>query len=178
MLYPPIAEPLENHSEIKKSLLSKIDDAPRYKQDLENEIISASDYGMNDAGEIPEYADLFLKNCTPVLYKYFSYLGFNVNVLNMWFHQYFQGDVFGWHSHGNAAFALIYYLELPEDGPRTEFSIPPFDFTFTANVKEGDVLIFPAQTRHRSPESKSTERKTIISANLSIIDEPGQPNKY
>jgi len=178
MLFPPIVEPLDNHSLIKQTLLAKIDESPRHKQNLENEIISASDYTVDSNKGNPEYADLFLASATSVLYKYFSFLNLNVNVGNIWFHQYYEGDTFGWHSHGDAAFALIYYLELPEDGPQTQFLIPPFNVSFTADVKEGDVIVFPAQTKHRSPPNNSTKRKTIISANLGIIDVSGKPNEY
>ena len=79
--------------------------------------------------------------------------------------------MYGSQSHGNSSFALIYYLESPPDGAKNQFMMPPFSSVFTAEVKEGDVLIFPAQTKHRSPVNHSTDRKTIIAMNFTISDE-------
>ena len=62
---------------------------------------------------------------------------------------------------------MIYYVELPEDGPQTVFQ-NPIDSSQTLEVgaKEGQVAIFPAILKHRSPPSTSKGRKTIIATNL------------
>ena len=49
--------------------------------------------------------------------------------------------------------------------------MPRFRSAFTADVKVGDVLICPAQTKNRSPVDRSTDRKTIIAIDFTIGDE-------
>ena len=49
--------------------------------------------------------------------------------------------------------------------------MPAFSSAFTADVKAGDVLICPAQTKNRSPVNRSTGRKTIITIDFTIRDE-------
>ena len=49
--------------------------------------------------------------------------------------------------------------------------LPPINSEFTADVKAGDVLICPAQTKKRSPVNRSTERKTIIAIDFTIREE-------
>lgn len=80
-----------------------------------------------------------------------------------WFQQYEQNSSFGWHQHGGH-WAMVYYVELPEMSEVTEFlNFGQFD------IKEGDVIFFPAFLVHRSPEIKSNLRKTIISTNFEFI---------
>ena len=49
--------------------------------------------------------------------------------------------------------------------------MPPISSAFTADVKMGDVLTCPAQTKNRSPVNRSTERKTIIAIDFTIREE-------
>ena len=49
--------------------------------------------------------------------------------------------------------------------------MPPINSAFTADVKAGDVLMCPAQTKNQSPVNRSTERKTIIAIDFTIREE-------
>lgn len=82
-----------------------------------------------------------------------------------WFHQYNKLDYYWWHAHPGARWALIYYVELNDKGPITEFE-NFFGPTIIPDVKEGQILIFPSWIKHRSPPNLSNSRKTIISANI------------
>ena len=53
-------------------------------------------------------------------------------------------------------------MKLP-DGYGTEFKIN--DRIIRPKVKEGDLLVFPPDVLHRSPENTSGEEKIIISFN-------------
>jgi hypothetical protein len=86
-------------------------------------------------------------------------------VTQLWFQQYHQNDVHGWHVHGSN-FTGVYYVELPEDSPKTEL-INPFtqQNLIIPEIQEGDFLIFPSFTIHRAPKVYTKSRKTIISWN-------------
>jgi hypothetical protein len=85
----------------------------------------------------------------------------------IWFQQYVNGNTHGWHTHGNN-FTGVYYLELPNDAPKTQL-VNPFSQTeiFEPDVKEGKIIIFPSYVIHRAPlVSNQNLRKTIISFNV------------
>jgi len=90
---------------------------------------------------------------------------------NIWFQQYIEGNYHNWHIHGGT-FVMVYYVELPEDAPRTEFLHPfnkELDSVQLNELEEGDLLIFPSYVTHRAPQIlHGGGRKTIISANFSI----------
>ena len=95
-----------------------------------------------------------------------GYMESQVNEL--WFQQYYTNDKHGWHTHGSN-FTGVYYLELPNDSPRTQLTNP---FTqsdiFVPDIKEGDILIFPSYVIHRAPKVIDNLRKTIISFNCNF----------
>ena len=101
------------------------------------------------------------------LQKMLSSLGYTgYSVMDIWYHQYAEGDTYGWHIHG-LQYAGIYYLEFPKGCGRTEMCSPYSLKPQKIDAEEGDVIIFPAHLMHRAlPNGK--ERKTAISFNLDI----------
>ena len=89
-------------------------------------------------------------------------LALNLILHNIWFQQYEQLDEHDWHTHTESQFTNIYYVELP-DGEKTEL----FD-EVDIDIKEGDILSFPAYIFHRSKPNISNQRKTVISFNSSF----------
>ena len=88
------------------------------------------------------------------------------SVIDIWYHQYGEGDTYGWHYHG-CHYAGIYYLEFPKGCGRTEMCSPYSLKSRKIDAEEGDVIIFPAHLIHRAlPNGK--ERKTAISFNLDL----------
>jgi len=82
-----------------------------------------------------------------------------------WFQQYNKSDVHNWHTHGEAHWACVYYLELPEGTPPTILR----DWSgniIEPDVSEGDIILFPAQTIHTSPPNEVDGRKTVIAFNI------------
>lgn len=72
-------------------------------------------------------------------------------------------DYHYWHDHApSPSLSHVWYLKLP-DGYGTEFKIN--DKIIRPKVKEGDLLVFPPDVLHRSPENTSGEEKIIISFN-------------
>ena len=86
----------------------------------------------------------------------------DIIIHNIWFQQYEQHDKHDWHTHTESQFTNIYYVELP-DGEKTEL----FD-EVDIDIKEGDILSFPAYIFHRSKPNISNQRKTVISFNSSF----------
>jgi hypothetical protein len=89
------------------------------------------------------------------------------NIAEIWFQQYITGSSHHWHTHsGN--FTNVYYLDLPEDSPKTEWINPLTRQVHTFDVKEGDIITFPSWVIHKAPKNESREMKTIISWNMDV----------
>jgi hypothetical protein len=85
-------------------------------------------------------------------------------ITDMWFQQYNVKNYHGWHHHGNT-FTGVYYLEFPEGSPKTQLLCPMTHEVMEADVKEGDILIFPSYLIHKAPKVNE-HRKTIVSWNM------------
>lgn len=96
-------------------------------------------------------------------YATIGYKAFNIT--NIWVQQYEQNSTHQWHLHESCHYTNIYYVELPEGCPCTEFISPATGETFTVPAVEGDIVSIPSIFIHRSPPNQSTKRKTIISFN-------------
>ena len=94
----------------------------------------------------------------------------NFHITNWWFQQYENNSSHGWHNHGGCNFSNVYYLELPEDSSPTEF----YNFdggTEFANVKEGDLIIFPAHIPHRAANNSEKRRSVLVfNSNVQIVE--------
>jgi len=161
---------LIDHDRIKDSLLDYI------KNDSHIENIDRSGY-YNDSVSKCDYKlckDLnrswvkkLIPNLNISLQEMFSSMGYTgYSLIDMWYHQYSEGDTYGWHYHG-LQYAGIYYLEFSKNCGRTQMCSPYSFKKQKIEVREGDVVIFPAHLIHRAlPNGK--ERKTAISFNLKI----------
>ena len=90
--------------------------------------------------------------------------------MGVWFQQYYNNDFHGWHMHGNSSISMSYLLELDDRKYSTEFIDIERNTTFQLDVEEGDVIIFPSYTIHRSPLIRGDSRKTTIAINLNLGD--------
>jgi uncharacterized protein (TIGR02466 family) len=154
---------LEAHAAIKDKLLDAIakEDATRGEGN-----ISRTDWFLN--GDKSYYSILephLLPILDNLLFKDFYYNKFQV--IACWFQQYDTNDEHAWHTHIPSTWSGVYYVELPEDAPRTTFIGPlEKDKLITPDVSEGDIIIFPSMLRHCSLPNKSKSRKTVISFNI------------
>jgi len=157
---------VEQHKIIKNQFLNYFDriKAPR-KIGTSDDIIN-TDYGIDMNRE---YLNLFTTEILPLTYN----KDYRVTqVHNVWFQQYAQNNYHNWHIHGPCHFSHIYFIELPSKGVATEFY---WNKLIKLNVKEGDLISFPAYMVHRSPVNKNKKRKTILSFNTTF-DEVMVPN--
>ena len=167
---------LKDHLEHKQRLLDLIEEDEGNEQSRERQQLTKSDWGTgkkqnNCTRSIKPYMDYFLKNnheqLFELLHKNIVHDPGGVGINSYWYQQYHTSDFQEWHNHRNCILACVYYLELPEGSPTTEFWMPYTDGITTIDAKEGDVIVFPSFLSHRSPPNKSDNRKTVIAWNCS-----------
>lgn len=147
---------VENYENISKTDWYTTRDGNYFRQNF----IEKSD---NYYQSLKPYLDDIIQNIIPEKNKENFFVG------NGWYHQYNKLNYYFWHDHPGNRWATIYYLELNDDCPKTEF-INYYGPNIFPNVKEGDILVFPAWMKHRSPPNLSNNRKTILSFN--IVEKP------
>ena len=159
-------------NQASESHKAEVDDITTFKDGKKAEKtedrISETDFFL-EHNNIPEYfnvADRKTKMMEQMLEE-FRGIGYDdITVENVWFQQYHTSDTHSWHTHGLSHWAVVYYVELPEGSPPTHLKSAVTGETLVPDVGEGDVLIIPAQTIHRSPPNKASGRKTIIDINI------------
>ena len=167
---------LEEHEEVREKLLSKIDEARSERivnnksgNDEDDYTAANGDYHVDRPNK---YYAKFLFGQTKIRSQIEEVIKNKYGIAEIsgitdaWFQQYKENDAHEWHIHGNASWACVYYLELPEGAPGTEIKEPFTEKILRPDVSEGDILIFPGQTMHRSPPNEVDKRKTIIAFNL------------
>lgn len=168
---------VENHAQIKPSILAAIAKLGVHSAITEFECISNTDWHINN-----NIADLFknkeyLNIVNPIIEMHnkqiAKYTGCNVVYTNhVWFQQYNKSDYHAWHNHGNCMYSNVYYVELDKSCPNTSFRFMGTEFNI--EVEEGDILTFPSFMQHCSKPNKQNLRKTVIAFNSNadgVIDE-------
>lgn len=168
--FPILKNRLPNHKNLKNKILNLINNQSSETYNLFDEYYSDSisklDWKEGTNFERP-WVQLIVKHLYNNFKKQIKEVGLlNVIIHEIWFQQYHQGDIHGWHVHGHN-FTGVYYLELDKSSPGTEVVEPLNMNKITIDAKEGDVVIFPSVYIHRAPKIHSGERKTIISFNFS-----------
>ena len=155
------------HNQYKDQLLKLIDEMPN--QSFEG--VSKSDWKLPASTE-RKYLDLFYSNVIrSALYKLRDYFKSvegekrEWNIANGWFQQYNKNSYHQWHIHPQANWSNSYFLELPDSEFKTE--IKTKNKILEYDVKEGQLLCFPADLLHRS-KPNGNKRKTIIAFNSSF----------
>ena len=144
---------ISEHSAIKDKILKSIEDMGKYSFIDKEQHITNTDWHLSKNFKRP-YIDIVV----PVLEKYFSQVKLIPD--NIWFQQYYPNDYHGWHAHGNCSYSSVYFVELPNQSIKTQFE------NLEIEVEEGDFIIFPGISLHRSPINTTTNRKTSIVLNL------------
>lgn len=153
---------VENHADIKQLLLDQIEETVQVNKIDYNSKGYLYDFPLDRNNQHNKfYIETFKKAMDPYIAKVGAEHGLRLlNFGDPWFQQYFYDSDFGWHHHGGH-WAVVYFLELPEEKYQTEFLL--YD---NFNAKEGDVILFPTFLVHRSPSIRSESRKTIIATNI------------
>jgi len=166
----------ENTVELKNKILEVLQDSPGGKilKDMEN--VYKSDWHTNkDVNYFQKnFVDANTNNYYKILSPYVDEIVTDLTKFNKdsifritqgWFHQYYKLNYYDYHEHLGIRWAIIYYAELPIDGPKTEFE-NFFGNPIKLDVNEGDFLVFSGWLKHRSPPNLSAKRKTIIALNV------------
>jgi len=164
-----IKDKFKYHEEIKKDLLSEINNCKEsYNVNEKIDTISSTDW-LSSSNTERIWVKKYFRPIGEQLATFAENLGYEgVKMHDIWFQQYIKNDTHTWHVH-DKAYTGTYYLELPKDGPKTQFLFPHnLKKAFTVDVEEGDIIFFPCSLIHRSPPSESKKRKTIISWNSDL----------
>ena len=115
------------------------------------------------------YVDYFIKNIFNNYAKHFCrfFKIKKIELADIWFQIYKKGDYHLLHTHENAHFANVFYINLPYKKLKTKvYSLKEKELKF--KCKEGDIVSFPAFYRHGSSINNYEEEKIIISFNTNI----------
>ena len=149
---------IEEHKDIKESLLDSIKSMGKYSIEAQGQKISNSDWHLDNNIYRPYFDIIF-----PIIEKHINTL--NLQVTRFWFQQYEKGDFHTSHAHANSNYSSVYFLELPNTSMKTSFKD-----NIDIEVEEGDYIVFPAHFPHESKENPYNKRKTSIVFNLSTND--------
>ena len=157
---------LENHNFHKNIILQLIKNIPQNK----HQNISHTDWSLPREYK-REYLEYFYTIIKNYMEEIRDYLNTNKCIIgNGWFQQYYENDNHTWHTHESTQFANVYFVELPNKHYKTEIFDNTTNTLINLDVKEGDVITFPAFYSHRSKPNPSNERKTVIAFNSSFYD--------
>ena len=147
------------HQRFKERLLSYIDEMPN--QSFEG--VTKSDWNLPVSTERKYLRFFYTRMIGPCMNKLKNYLKAKEwGIANGWFQQYGKNSEHTWHIHADANWANSYFLELPDPAFKTEIKIK--DKIIEYEVKEGQLICFPAYLLHRS-KPNGDQRKTAIAFN-------------
>lgn len=169
---PIIISKIKNHSEVKPTLLSYIDEMPHNSLlpgENVNDVISKTDWNLPKTVE-RKYLDFISPILVDTVTESFSQFKINgISFENFWFQQYYKSDYHGWHVHMHCHWTNVYFAELPDLNIKTEILKFGNEKLIDYTVEEGDIISVPSILYHRSPPNPSNVRKTIISFNTNFI---------
>jgi len=156
---------VEEWKDLKDDFLSSL-----HVKSPEN-IPSGSDYSVTTSyWDEFDYRDWlpFLEMVKP----YISRIPSTETVTRVWYQTAQQYDYHTAHTHGSVGWSAVFYAHFnPEVHEATKFYCPFTNIMgdvelYCPDVREGDLIVFPAFLLHEAPLNKSTEERTIISFNL------------
>lgn len=156
-----------NHAELKVKILEGIYTTGKHSVMNFVDKISNTDWHQS-----PSVLRPYFQHLHPVINVHIADLRHTIglpdytalDLTNYWFQQYEEGDHHQWHTHPNSTFSNVYYVDLPEGAVKTSFKFAGNEFE--VDVKEGQILTFPACFLHCSkPNKKAT--KTVVAFNYS-----------
>lgn len=161
-----IVNKIKEHSKIKDKLLNQISKM----KDSNLDTVSKTDFGISDNIKRP-YLKLFNDTMDSYIKDIMGKLQFKTCVIhNVWYQQYKNKSSHGWHTHPKVNYTNVYYLELPDKEKRTKiYNVITKKFN-DLDVKEGDLVTFPAHVPHGSPVINNNKRKTVIVFNCCFMD--------
>tara|TARA_R110000751_G_scaffold6768_1_gene28612 strand:- start:782 stop:1291 length:510 start_codon:yes stop_codon:yes gene_type:complete len=148
------------HKSILLDLINKMPDKSLHH-------ISKTDWSLPTNFE-RKYLEYFYSNIARNIMdqqkKYFKAKEWDIT--NTWFQQYEKSSFHAYHSHDRSNFTNVYFIELPDPQFKTSIKIGEKEYDY--EVKEGQIITFPAHLLHCS-KSNGNLRKTVISFNSDFI---------
>ena len=157
---------IKNHLKIKDKILSEIEKSNDGYLTTDSDNISKLDWNESlnvDRTWVKIFVPEFVEDLKEILSS-MCYTG--INLIQVWYQQYLEGDTHAWHVHGQN-FTGVYYLEFPEGCSKTEVCSPYDSKVIQVDAVEGDFIVFPSHYLHRGLPNKKI-RKTIVSFNFDI----------
>tara|TARA_Y100000004_G_scaffold87877_1_gene98495 strand:- start:988 stop:1524 length:537 start_codon:yes stop_codon:yes gene_type:complete len=156
---------LKEHLDNKMLLLSMINSTKSDVIKEGNDFVTKTDW--NYQNEKREYFEKFIEIIKPYMAQMTNELSCSEwNINNLWYQLYHKKSKHEWHVHTNTNYTNIYYLHLPDEKLKTQlYDVREKKIIDNIEIKEGQMLTFPAHIIHRSPENNTEETKVIISFN-------------
>lgn len=160
---------VENHSQIKQTILDQIADGGVYGMQNKHQKIYNTDVHMGSNFPKP-----YLVTAREGITKHNIEVARLLNcpehctiaTTNAWYQQYQTGDWHDWHSHPGCNLSNVYYVQLEEANPKTTFKY--MGKVYQIDIKEGMIITFPSYLLHYSPVNQSNSTKTVIAYNSQI----------
>ena len=167
--FPIMIRRFEQHNRLKEKLLTAINEQEEYENLVgPNNNITRCDWESARFDPERKWFKLLKQPLDTHLNYWCKSFDYDSYVIHeIWFQQYSTNSKHAWHVHG-ANFTNVYYLDLPQGSPKTEWVDPITKHVHEFTVQEGDIITFPSWLIHRAPENFSSELKTIISWNMDV----------
>ena len=167
--FPVRIKKFEHHERLKDQLLTAINEQEQFEHLLtETNDILRVDWNTSRFDRSRKWLSIIGIELYEHLGEWCKTLGYeSFDVHEIWFQQYTTGGKHAWHVHGSN-FTNVYYLDLPDDTPKTEWIDPVTGTEYSFDVSEGDIITFPSWLIHRAPMNSSNKLKTIISWNMDV----------
>lgn len=171
---PLVHYPIQNWSENKKKILDALP-AEDESQKAPNDNGLYTDYFTTIAAvgheTLPDYFNTVLGVIEPYLSNFMD--GNRIEFTEMWYQKYYKNIEHKTHCHGPTGWSSVIYVEFdPVVHASTMFYSPyrqPWNGnidTFSPNINEGDMVLFPSSLLHEAPLNRSDTRRTVISYNI------------
>tara|TARA_B100000214_G_C23970660_1_gene629954 strand:+ start:2971 stop:3504 length:534 start_codon:yes stop_codon:yes gene_type:complete len=171
---------IHNYPFFKDKLIKAIDDYPGKERKSKFEDITESDFHIQKFtknglanGELVDYFKIFEEE---IIFPYYpevlkAYYGVDMakqmkfECDGYWYQKYNKGKEHGWHMHPRCSFSNVFFVQLEEGAPVTEFI-----GASKVEAGEGYLISWPSYMLHRSPPNQSDKQKIIISFNITVWD--------
>ena len=129
--------------------------------------ISGTDWNLEIDKKV--YWQFLSKECLPKFKEEFC-KRFNcpkMVVDNFWYQEYKKGDFHSLHTHADAHFTNVFFINLPHKNLKTKiYSFYKKELSF--EIKEGSIISFPAFYKHESLKNNYEEEKIVIAFNTNV----------
>ena len=160
--------PCLNFSKKKKQLEKLVKAFPEKKHGMQP-------FATNRQSDRSGFAQAFSNICGEELNMLSGKLKKDIQIEDIWSVSYKKGDYHTPHNHGATGLTGILYLNMPKDGPVTQYIQPWNDWQtdrtiyYPLPVREGSIVVVPKFVRHFTEPNNLTKLKRIISWDMKIL---------